>query len=392
MNDKKAIWYLACGETIFWAGIYYIFPALIVRWEADFGWSKPELTAALTMALVTSAIVSPVSGRLIDKGYGAYLLTGGGLIGGLLVASLSFITTLPVFYGVWICLGACMGFCLYEPCFALIIRNKGMQAKPAITLVTLVAGLAGTISFPASHFIADIAGWREAALIFAFVICFVGVPLIWFGARGLERNNAHVVLQNENLASSSEGRYRFLTKAKFWLLAFGFMLLYMNHNLVINHFLLLLKERQIDAGTAVLAATFIGPMQVLGRMSIILAERYVSNMIITAICFIFVILATISLMGATAYPILLVPFIILQGSGIGIMSIMKPMVSRDVLGGENFGLKSGAQAVPYMIGSAFAALIGSLIWGVGGYDLVLKALLLSTFIGLGFFITALKFK
>jgi len=45
-----------------------------------------------------------------------------------------------------------------------------------------------------------------------------------------------------------------------------------------------------------------------------------------------------------------------------------------------------------MIGSAFAALIGSLIWGIGGYDLVLKALLLSTFLGLGFFITALKFK
>ncbi|MEH6403589.1 MAG: MFS transporter [Sneathiella sp.] len=392
MSDKKAIWFLACGETIFWAGIYYIFPALIVRWEADFGWSKSELTAALTMALVTSAIVSPVSGRLIDKGYGAYLLTGGGLIGGVLVASLSVVTTLPVFYGIWICLGACMGFCLYEPCFALIIRNKGMQAKPAITLVTLVAGLAGTISFPASHFISDVAGWREAVLIFSFVICFVGVPLIWLGARGLERNNAHVVFQNNNLASNAEGRYRFLFKANFWLLAFGFMLLYMNHNLVINHFLLLLKERQIDAGTAVLAATFIGPMQVLGRMSIIFAERFVSNMMITAMCFIFVILATISLMGAAAYPILLIPFIILQGSGIGIMSIMKPMVSRDVLGGENFGLKSGAQAVPYMIGSAFAALIGSLIWGIGGYDLVLKALLLSTFAGLGFFALALKFR
>ncbi len=70
------------------------------------------------------------------------------------------------------------------------------------------------------------------------------------------------------------------------------------------------------------------------------------------------------------------------------MTIMKPMTIRYVLGETDYGLKAGAQAVPFLIGSAFAALIGSFIWGIGGYDLVLKALFVAPVLGLLFFLAA----
>ena len=47
---------LAVAETIVWAGLYYIFPALLVHWEADLGWSKTELTGAFTASIAVSAL------------------------------------------------------------------------------------------------------------------------------------------------------------------------------------------------------------------------------------------------------------------------------------------------------------------------------------------------
>ncbi len=388
MTLRRATWFLAFGQTFIWAGLYYIFPALIVRWETAFGWTKAELTGAITLSIVTSALVSPLAGRLIDKGYGPYLLAGGGFVGGLLLACLSFVDNLTAFYGIWIAIGACMGCSLYDPCFAFVIKTRGLEAKRTITVITLVAGLAGTLSFPVSHMIADLFDWRYATFSFAVLICAVGVPLMWTGARTLTDHTLSDPEELEETESVGRDRFRFLWGAKFWLLAIGFTLLYMNHVALVNHLLLLLKEKQFDSDTAILMATFIGPMQVLGRMSMIVAERFVSNTVVTVLCFVFVIIANLALMGIGTAPTLLALFIVFQGSGIGVISIMKPMVSREIMGGENFGLKSGAQAVPYQIGSACSALIGSLIWAVGGYDLVLQALLFAPIVGLVMFLGA----
>ena len=66
--------------------MYYTFPALLLEWEKDFGWSKTELTGALTLAPLVSASSAPFAGRIIDRGHGRILITGAALVGaGLLV-------------------------------------------------------------------------------------------------------------------------------------------------------------------------------------------------------------------------------------------------------------------------------------------------------------------
>jgi hypothetical protein len=34
---------LAIGETLVWAGLFYIFAALLLSWERDLGWPKTGL-------------------------------------------------------------------------------------------------------------------------------------------------------------------------------------------------------------------------------------------------------------------------------------------------------------------------------------------------------------
>jgi hypothetical protein len=37
---RQIVWPLAIAETIVWAAMFYSFPALILVWERDLGWSK----------------------------------------------------------------------------------------------------------------------------------------------------------------------------------------------------------------------------------------------------------------------------------------------------------------------------------------------------------------
>ncbi|MGB0389805.1 MAG: MFS transporter, partial [Ardenticatenaceae bacterium] len=95
---RRVVWPLAIAETLVWAAVYYSFPALLLEWERDLGWSKSELSGAFTLALVVSALLAPVVGRIIDRGYGIQIFTGSAVLGALFLGLLSRVTALWHFY------------------------------------------------------------------------------------------------------------------------------------------------------------------------------------------------------------------------------------------------------------------------------------------------------
>lgn len=372
-TDKWAIAAIAIAETLIWCGTFYAFPALFVRFEAEFGWSKPAITGALTVAIVASALVSPLFGRLIDRGLGPNVLTGNILLGGLMMLTLSQVQTLWQFYLVWALIGIAMGGSLYEPTFAFMTRAIGRTATRAITLVTLLAGFAGTLSFPLGHYVSELSSWRAASLTYAALIIVFAAPLMWWGARHFEhgfRSNSEM----HALPRSDPGNAH-LHSVPFWLLAAGFTLLAVNHGVILNHILPLLRERGFDAASAVFAASMIGPMQVVGRIVMMLTPSRVSTRAIVLTCFVGITFATLALIGAAGFPLLIAGFVLLHGASFGVMSIAKPAITRDTMGAANFGAVAGAMAVPYLLGVAVAPFFGSLVWEFGGYDTVLVIIL-----------------
>jgi MFS family permease len=385
MIKDRAILFLAIGQTLVWAGLYYLFPSLLLRWEESFGWSKADLTAAITLAIFVSAFAAPLAGRLIDAGRGALMMAASTFLGGLCLIWLSLVTELIEFYLVWGLIGVLMAGCLYEPCFALITRARGVNAKQGIILVTLVAGFASTICFPSSYALSEAFGWNSAVQIFAVVLILIAAPLMWLGAHAVERDG-----EARDIRHGDEGAqvHAFLIRPAFWLLALGFGLLALVHGVTIHHLFPILADRGIDDEVAVMAASFIGPMQVAGRLAMMAAERHVSFNRITSSCFVLVGIAIFLLIGATGTPMLLVGFVILFGAAHGVVSIVRPVIAREVLGGNNFGAKFGAMALLYLAGSASAPFIGSLIWDLGGYDLVLPLLIVLSLVGLFFYLAA----
>jgi len=371
---------LAVGETLTWAGLFYLFPALLPHWERSLGWSKTTLSGAFTLALVCSALAAPFAGRAIDRGHGRALLAGSAFTGALLVGALAVVDAVWQFYVLWAGIGLAMSCALYEPCFAHLTHRLGAASRRAITTVTLFAGFAGTVSFPSAHLLAERYGWRGAVLGMGAVVAFVAAPMLWVGARVGEPTFAPAPV-----ARTSAGRdvlRRAIAKPAFWLLAASFALVALTHGILITHLLPMLGERGLAAGTAVLVASLIGPMQVLGRVVMVAVEQRVSIHAVCAGSFVCTLIGIAALYGVAAVPLLAFAFVVVHGAGYGVTSITRPVVTAEHLGREGFGAISGAQATMFMGASALAPTAAALLWERGGYDLALIAGAVLTVAGL----------
>ncbi len=376
---RQIIWSFAVAETIVWAALYYSFPALLPEWERDLGWTKTELSAAFTSSLILSALLAPYVGRLIDRGHAIRVFPGSALLGAVLFATLSLVREFWQFYVIWLGLGVAMSGALYEACFAIVTRATGDKSKQAITRITLVAGLAGTVSFPSAHALTGLFGWRNTVLIFAATVAVVAIPLIWFGCRSaLDQLKATKTTKQHEKTPARD-----VLKSKiFWLLAIAFTTISIDHGLLLTHMLPIMDDRGVSPEIAVLAAAMIGPMQVTGRIVMIMVERKVSIFGIAIGCFLAMATAAGFLLGSGGMLPLIFTFVVLQGAGYGVTSIVRPVITAELLGRQNFGVISGMLALPFMFGAATAPTISALVWSLGGYDMVIMLAQIMTGIGL----------
>ena len=377
---SRGVWLLAAGQTLVWAALYYSFAALLPAWTADLGRSPAALTLGLTLALLVSATLAPVAGRLIDEGRGPILLTGGALMGAALMAALSLADSLTAFLALWTLIGAAQAGCLYEPCFAFVTRRLGPEARPAITRITLVAGFASTLAFPAGAFMAANVGWRGAALGFA-ALAALGAALLRRGAGELRAAGPARTAPAEPSADRAAAAAA-LARPAFWLLAASFPLMAFNHGALINNLLPLLADRGFAGGTAVLAASLVGPMQVAGRVALMTAGRATAATTLAACAFLAVAAAAALLMMAgPSAPALLFAFVALQGAGYGVSSILRPAATAERLGAAGFGVISGRMALPYLAAAALAPFAGAALAEAGGWDLTVAAVMAAALLG-----------
>ena len=383
---ERAVIFLAIAQTLIWASASYIFPALLLWWEADLGWTRGQVTGAFTVALLVSAVCSPFVGRLIDAGLGPVTMGVCTLLAGLFVGSLSFVTELWQFYLIWILIGIMISGCLYEPCFALITRARGLQGRSDIVAITLVAGFASTISFPLANELADSFGWRFAVQVFCAIAVFGASPLMFIGAKSIEDNR--IEQEEGEGAARAAGSRGFLRMPVFWFLGLAFACGALLQQITIHHQLAIFAERNVSRDVAILAASFVGPMQVAGRIAMVAAGRFASNHLVAILSFTAMGTSIIMLMYSGSAIGFVAAYAILFGAAHGVVSIIRPGLAYAILGKENFGAKSGFLASLFFVGGAIAPFTGSLIWNAGGYDTVLVFLVCLAILGLGLYLAA----
>jgi hypothetical protein len=206
--SNPKLWAVSLGETLAWAGLFYLFPASLVRWKLHFGWSGSELSTGRMIALIVSAITGIGSGKLIDKGFGRELMSGGAVLGGVCLLLIPMAESLDEFYILWAMIGIAMGACLYDSCFAILTRHYSSEAKEPIVMVTLFAGFSISFSFILSASISSVFNWETSFFMFSFLLCFSAAPLFWIGISvdtKAKRSATEFFPNQRALVTSSEG-------------------------------------------------------------------------------------------------------------------------------------------------------------------------------------------
>lgn len=169
MIRSRLVLALALSQLVAWGVGYYAIGVFGPRIAAETGWSRGEIHAGFSLALVAMGLVSPAVGARIDRDGGRAVMT----VGFLLLAlglGLAALARRPVeWWAIWALIGVALRMTLYDACFAALVRVDPLAAARAIAAVTLAGGLASTVFWALGDRLAEAFGWRAATAVFAAV-------------------------------------------------------------------------------------------------------------------------------------------------------------------------------------------------------------------------------
>ena len=157
-------------ETVSWGVLYYAFSVLIPPTVAELGWSRAEISGALSLMLVVSGLAGLAVGRWLDEHGPRLLMTVASIVAVPLVLAWSQVRDLLSFYLIWVGIGIVFAGVNYGPAFATMIVWFRRHRSRALTLVTLVAGFSSTVFVPLTAWLVAVQGWRQALVTLAVIL------------------------------------------------------------------------------------------------------------------------------------------------------------------------------------------------------------------------------
>src|SRR5215831_15714133 len=239
LGPWRAVLVLGVTEILAWGTLFYPPVLTVPLIAADRGWSAAFSMGGFSLGLLMAGLVSPRVGAAIDRHGGHRVMPIGSLLGAAMAAS------------------------LYDPAFATLGRIFGANARPAITALTLVAGFASTVSWPATYALIGASGWRGTYLVYAALLAAIAAPLHAFA---LPRSRA----QGDAQHRASSGQPVGVLPAKglaFVLVATAFAAYAFVPSALAAHLLAMFRRFGLDAATVVAVGALFGPAQVAARLA-----------------------------------------------------------------------------------------------------------------------------
>jgi MFS family permease len=367
---------LGVTQILAWGSSYYLPAVLAAPIARDTGWSLASVVAGLSCGLLLAGLVSPVTGRLIQRHGGRPVLAVSSLLLAAAHSLLATATTYPLYLIAWLLIGLGMSSGLYDAGFATLGRLYGQGARSAITNLTLFGGFASTVCWPLSAFLVEHGGWRIACLSYAAIHLAICLPL---HLRMIPPSPPAAPAPTKDRAkeASTAGR----TRARFILLASILTLAAMIASMLSVHLLTLLQLRGVSLAAAVGLGALVGPSQVGARVAELLIGRNRHHPIWTMLTSVSLLAAGIWLLLASQTFVALA--LILYGAGNGIHTIARGALPLVLFDPQQYAALMGKLATPSLIVQAAAPSIGALLLGMGGGNLVLIALAAAATLNVG---------
>jgi MFS family permease len=303
------------------------------------GWSRAQVSGALSMMLVVSGLAGLWVGRWLDEHGPRLLMTAGSVAAVPLVIAWSQVRDLVSFYVIWICIGVAFAAVNYGPAFATMIVWFRRDRSRALTLVTLVAGFSSTVFVPLAAWLVSVQGWRAALVTLAVLL---GVLTIAPHALLLRRRPADIGLGVDGdplgsgdgvttaLPELSASFREALRHPTFKWLALAFALYALGVGVPV-HLVAYLGDHGYPLAFAAAATGGIGAAQVLGRLLFAPLERRLAPRTVSLLIYIGQPLALLILLFVPS-ELGIIAFVVLFGAARGAETLVRSTIVAGLYG------------------------------------------------------------
>ncbi len=363
----RAILGLGTTQIIGWGSTFTALTIFGTPIGLDLGLEREVVFGGIAMMLLVSAMLSPRTGQLIDRLGARNIMTAGSFIAAIAMFAQAKAGGVITYMLGWVLFGIAMPLMLNNAAMPGLVQVVGSNARSAITGLTLISGLTGTVFLPFSNYLLDAVGWRNAYLLFACLHIGICAPIHWLvlrrstspetvpdGAPKL-KPKAPPTAPNEGLLSPEHRKRAFFLLAV-WSCTEGLLTwgLYMQ---VID----VLTGLGLQRGTAVWIWALVGPMQACARFFELLSggrhsilATAMGSALMTTLSFVAFLFAGVSV-GST------VVFCLLMGLGHGLFAVARNMLPLTLFGPKEFGSYMGRLMVPQNIVNALAPILFAFI-------------------------------
>lgn len=350
---RRVVWVFSITEITSWGILYYAFAVLSSSIVKDTGWSQVSVTAAFSAGLVVSAGFGIILGRRLDRFGPRRIMTLGSVVASIAVLIIATAPTFAVFATGWVVAGVAMSGVLYAPAFAALTHWGGDSRVPALTTLTLVAGLASTVFAPVAAGLETAWGWRAAYVVLAVVLAAVTIPLHWWGLDHPWQR------QGPSKADTSRGdETRTLPFAALMLTVT--ITAFIGSAAVIN-LVPLLEERGLNTTTAAFGLAIGGVGQVAGRLGYARLAAVTTPVSRTVVVILALSASTALLAIAPAVVWVLFAAAAIAGVFRGIFTLVQATAVSDRWGTARFGHLNSILTAPVLLVSAIAPFAGAAV-------------------------------
>jgi MFS family permease len=168
---------LGLGQVVAFASSYYLLGVLGDPLASAFDLPPGAPFAALSIAFLVSAALSPWSGHLIERRGGRPVLAAAHVAFAGALAMMGFAQHAWLALAGVAALGVGMAIGLYGTAFSILVERHGSAARRPIAAVSLIGALGGGLGWPISRMMMEAVDWRAACIGWALAHLVVCLPL-----------------------------------------------------------------------------------------------------------------------------------------------------------------------------------------------------------------------
>jgi len=366
--DKSKLFYGhyivgGCFVTLFfcWGMVLNTFPVFVAPITEDMGWARGDLAIAQLTGMITSILLFPIAGKLIDRVGARQIMTVGALVLGLSLLGGSQATRLWHIYVMNGFIGCGLTCTTLVPCSFVISNWYVSRRGTAMAMAFVGTAAGGMVMSPVAEWIIRNYSWRTAFILAGIEILFLVIPITLFVIKTRPSEMGLEPYRSAESDSDAEEEVWGVSEKEafalpvFWLIAMVILLVaVVTAGLGFNCVAFLEDSGHSSKNAALAWAVIMGAM-LLGKLATgPIADRWGSKKAIAGASLVFA--ASIMLLPFShSYAVVMI-FAIVYGLALGAPLILNPLLTGDYLGMKNYGSLFGILNIMGTIGGGLGSI------------------------------------